>query len=108
MSTFKTTRAGKDIEIDTKEAFIKIRNELKRNNYEREGDGLSDAIINQMATFGMIIDGVLWNHEVSNIDLPDDMVSALQLNWYALEALIKEREEEHSKLWDIAFAKDQE
>lgn len=92
--------------VDTSDVLSKIQEELKRNNYDREGDGLTDSIINQRATFGMIIQGMLNLHENSGIDLPDDMVTAIQLEWYELEALIKEREVEHAKLWDIAFARD--
>ena len=107
MSTIKLNRMGKEIKIDTKDALINIQKELRRNNHDREGDGLTDAIINQMATFNMVIQGMLNLHENTGANLPDDMVTALQLEWYELEALIKEREEENHNLWNIAFAKDQ-
>lgn len=106
MSMIKFTRMGKEIELDTKEALLKIRKVLERYNYEREGDGLTDAIIYQMATFSVLVDGLLWNHEV-NDNLTNEMATAIQVNWYAMKALIEEREEEHSRLWDIAFARGQ-
>jgi hypothetical protein len=90
--------------IDTEKALKEIQEVLKEYTYNRgNGGSLSDELIEVMATFSMVVDGILFQHECSANKPPSDMVTAIQLNWYKLRELIIQREEETQKLWDIAI-----
>ncbi|WP_421774423.1 hypothetical protein [Gracilimonas sp.] len=90
--------------IDTKKAFTEIQQILRKYAYDRDtGNSLSDDLIETMATFSLIVDGILFHHEVSADLIPDEVATAIQLNWHKLQELIKQREEQHDTLWEIAI-----
>lgn len=98
------TVEGKQKNINTKVALKEIQEVLKEYTYNRgNGNSLSDDLIETMATFSMVVDGILFQHEVSANSIPDEMATAIQINWYKLRELIIQREEETQKLWDIAI-----
>lgn len=87
------------------EAFANIRKILKDQAYNRESSShaLGDEIRIAVATYSVVINGLLNMYEHTSADLPEDLVTALQENWYKLQDLIEEREEEHSKIWNYAL-----